>query len=475
MHRDTFVYEEAKCLGLFFKPRRRSVLPCDCTDLNNKTVFYDHDSFLSSKDEHGTFKTAVESHPVRTEGNQIPDDFVNQLSPLTPVSSQRGDGGEVRPIYADSGISVALLSKQFTPIHHSEESHGTLQFPDFGPPSDPAGFESTQANCSPSSALRLSQGVPNSTGVTDSTPLDLNSIVEGSQTPTDAVSVSVVTIESCPTRSGSSLFAGPSLNRNISPTGSLIANASPLSSPVTLDLPTANVDEPLFQSCVTAEPSVTSLKDARSVEHSGISSFYKFFSGSAGSLVQRLCKVFMSADPAASGTGSKRLVDRSKESDCYIVSVSSPSRHSRLSRVSLSHLVHSLLHRIRDSVRSRCCRWKRARFIRKAVPSWTQSPRSGLLASFSNGWPSLSSSFSTPADECEPCLSPGLVELQPAQTTPSIRSLPPRFPTLLTYPAHDRSTLSDAETTLRRVSFPLCRRWFFLYSYVSGTPHRTNV
>ncbi|KAF8569923.1 hypothetical protein P879_04778, partial [Paragonimus westermani] len=269
-------------------------------------------------------QTAVEPHPVRTEGNQIPNDFGNHLTPLTPVSAQQNDGGEFRPIYVDSGISVALLNKQFTPIRHSEESHGTLQFPDFGPPSGPAGFEPTQASCSPSSALRLSQCVPNSTGVTDSTPLDLNSIVEGSQMPTDAISVSVVTTESCPTSSESSLFAGPSLNQKISPTGSLIVNASPLSSPVTLELPTANVDEPLCQPCVTAEPSVTSLKDSRSVEHSGISSLYKFFSGSASSLVQRLCKVFMSADPAASGTGSKRLVDHSKESDCYIVSASSP-------------------------------------------------------------------------------------------------------------------------------------------------------
>ncbi|KAF5401184.1 hypothetical protein PHET_05765, partial [Paragonimus heterotremus] len=119
--------------------------------------------------------------------------------------------------------------------------------------------------------------------------------------------------------------------------------------------------------------------------------------------------------------------------------------------VSLSQLVHSLLHRIQDSVHSRCCRWKRARLIRKAMPSWIRSPRSGLLTSFSAGWPSLSSSFSNPTDEYEPCLSRGSVDLQLTQTTPSIQSLPPRFPTLLTYPTHDRSTLTDAEATLRRV------------------------
>ncbi|KAF6772941.1 hypothetical protein AHF37_07955 [Paragonimus kellicotti] len=361
-------------------------------------------------------RTAVESHPVRTE-NQTPDHFVSQLTSLTPVSDQQNDGVEVRSMYADSHVPVSLLNKQVTLIHHSEESHDTSQVPDSGPSSDRAVFEPNQASCSLLSALKLSQCMPNSAAVTDSISLDVNNIVEGSQIPTD----SVVAIESCRTSSEtSSSFIGPSLHREISPTTSVIDSASPFSSPVTLDLPNANVDEPLDQSCMIVEPSVASPKDAKSVQHSGISSFYKFFSGRAGSLVQRLCKVLISADSAEYGADTKRLATIRKNRTVVL-----------LSHVSLSQLVRCLLHRIRDSVRYRCRRWKHARLIRKAVPSWIQSPRSGLIASFSAGWPSLSSSFSNHVDEYEPCLSPGSVDLQLAQTTPSIQSLPSRLPTLL--------------------------------------------
>ncbi|KAF5396909.1 hypothetical protein PHET_10266 [Paragonimus heterotremus] len=283
--------------------------------------------------------TAVETHPVRTR-NQTPDHSVNQLNCLTQVSDQQSDAVEVRSMYADSHISVSLWNKQVSQIQQTEESHGTSQVPDFGTPSDPALFEPTQATCSPLSALRLSQCMPNSATVTDSTSLNLNSIVKEPRMPADPVSVSDVTIESCPRSNETpSSFVGPSLNREISPTASVIAGASSLSSPVTLDLPSTNVDETLDQSCMIIEPCVTSSKDAKSVQHSRISSFYKFLSGRAGSLVQRLCSVLVSADSAESGTDTKRLTDHSKEADCYIVSVTPPSRHSRLSRVSIFLLV----------------------------------------------------------------------------------------------------------------------------------------